>query len=102
IGKTKDTSEGTGVKPGVPDVSKEDSSDSDGEYENDDFNDEDDDGGNDDDSVNDDGDGNDAKDSEQADSNDGENPSFTLKDYEDEKQDEEYVRTPKKEKYNDE
>ncbi|GKE19817.1 hypothetical protein Tco_1431329, partial [Tanacetum coccineum] len=42
-GKTKDTSEGTGVKLGVPDVSKEDSSDSDddswgnSEDENDDF-----------------------------------------------------------------
>ncbi|GKC57025.1 hypothetical protein Tco_1084623 [Tanacetum coccineum] len=50
-GKTKDTSEGIGVKPRVPDVSKEDSFDSDddswgnSEDENDDFNDEDDDGG---------------------------------------------------------
>ncbi|GJR81614.1 hypothetical protein Tco_0152399 [Tanacetum coccineum] len=56
-GKTKDTSEGTGVKPGVPDVSKEDSSDSDddswgnSEDENDYFNDENDDGGNDVDSI---------------------------------------------------
>nr|GEV93530.1 hypothetical protein [Tanacetum cinerariifolium]GEW64825.1 hypothetical protein [Tanacetum cinerariifolium] len=108
IGKTKDTSDRTGVKPRVPDVSKEDSSDSDddswgnSEDENDDFNDEDDDGSNDDDSGNDDGDGNDAEDSEQAYSNDGENPSFTLKDYEEEKQDGEYVHTSEKEKSNDE
>ncbi|GKD11388.1 hypothetical protein Tco_1191073 [Tanacetum coccineum] len=107
-GKTKDTSEGTGVKPGVPDVSKEDSSDSDddswgnSEDENDDFNDEDDDGGNDDDSgSNDDGD-NDAQDSEQTDSDDDENPSFTLKDYEEEEQDKEYVFTPEKDKSDDE
>ncbi|GKA31168.1 hypothetical protein Tco_0717473 [Tanacetum coccineum] len=92
-GKTKDTSEGTGVILGVPDVSKEDSSDSDddswgnSEDENDDFNDKDDDGGNDDDSgSNDDGD-NDAQDNEQTDSDDDENPSFTLKDYKEEEQD---------------
>nr|GEU58669.1 ubiquitin hydrolase [Tanacetum cinerariifolium] len=60
-GKTKDISEGTGVKPGVPDVSKEDSSDSDDESwgdsedESDDVHDEDD---NDDDDVNDDDSGN--------------------------------------------
>ncbi|GJW99231.1 hypothetical protein Tco_0181039 [Tanacetum coccineum] len=107
-GKTKDTSEGTGVKPGVPDVSKEDSSDSDddswgnSEDENDDFNDEDDDGGNDDDSGNDDDGGNDAQDSEWTDSDDDENPSFTLKDYEEEEQDEEYVHTPEKDKSDDE
>ncbi|GJW41984.1 hypothetical protein Tco_0070783 [Tanacetum coccineum] len=87
-GKTKDTSEGTGVIPRVPDVSKEDSSDIDddswgnSEDENDDFNDEDDDSGNDDNNgSNDDGD-NDAHDSEQTDlDDDDENPSFTLKDY---------------------
>nr|GEV58227.1 hypothetical protein [Tanacetum cinerariifolium] len=63
-GKTKDTSEGTGVKPGVLDVSKEVSSNSDddswgdSEDESDDVHDEDDnddDDGNDDDSGNDDG-----------------------------------------------
>ncbi|GJR83746.1 hypothetical protein Tco_0154531 [Tanacetum coccineum] len=81
-GKTRDTSEGTGMKPGVPDVSKEDSSNSDddswgnSEDENYDFNDEDDDGGNDNDNGNDD---------------DGE-----------EEQDEEYVHTPKKDKSDDE
>nr|GEU94178.1 hypothetical protein [Tanacetum cinerariifolium] len=67
--KTKDTSKGTGVKPGVLNVSKEDSSDSDDdswvdsedesndvhdEDDNDDDNDNDDEDGNDDDSGNDD------------------------------------------------
>ncbi|GJS05847.1 hypothetical protein Tco_0362643 [Tanacetum coccineum] len=111
--QTKDTSEGTGVKPRVPDVSKEDSSDSDddswgnGDDENDDFNDEDNDGhndehgGNDEDSGNDDG-SNDAQDIEQTDSDHDENPFFTLKDYEEEEQDEEYVFTPEKDKYDDE
>nr|GEV27125.1 hypothetical protein [Tanacetum cinerariifolium] len=66
--KTKDTSERTGVKPGVPDVSKDDSS----------YN------------------------SEQIDSDDEENPSFTLKDYEEEEQDEEYVFSLEKEKSDDE
>ncbi|GJZ01907.1 hypothetical protein Tco_0519868 [Tanacetum coccineum] len=106
-GKTKDTSEGTGVKPGVPDVSKEDSSDSNddswgnSEDENDDFNNEDDDGGNNDNSGNDDDSGNDdvsgnnddggndAQDSDRTDSYDDENPSFILKDYKEEEQDEE-------------
>nr|GEY02672.1 hypothetical protein [Tanacetum cinerariifolium] len=91
-GKTKDTSEGTGVKPGVPDVLKEDSSDSDNdswgnsEYESDDVHDKD---NNDDDS-----------DIEQTsiDDDDDENPSFTLKDYEEEEQDEEYVYTLEKDK----
>ncbi|GJX81328.1 hypothetical protein Tco_0330809 [Tanacetum coccineum] len=82
--KTKDTSEGTGVKPRVHDVSKEDSSDSDDL------------GGKDDDG------GNDAQDSKRTDSNDDENPSFTLKDYEEEEQDEEYVHTLEKDKSDDE
>nr|GEX71233.1 hypothetical protein [Tanacetum cinerariifolium] len=95
-GKTKITSEGTGVKPGVLDVSKEDSSDSDddswgnSEEECDDFNDEDDNdvkSGNDDDNGYDDG-GNDAKDSVQMDLDNDENPSFTLRDYDEEEQDE--------------
>ncbi|GKD11331.1 hypothetical protein Tco_1191016 [Tanacetum coccineum] len=107
-GKTKDTSEGTGMKPGDPDVSKEYSSDSDddswgnNEDENYDFNDEDDDGGNDNDNGNDDDSGNDAQDSHQTDSDDDENPSFTLNDYEEEEQDEEYVHTPEKDKSDDE
>ncbi|GKB89544.1 hypothetical protein Tco_0961816, partial [Tanacetum coccineum] len=107
-GKTKDTSKGTSMKPGVPDVSKEDSSDSDDDSwgnsldENDDFNYEYDDGGNYDDSGNDDDGGNDAQDSEQTDSNIDENPFFTLKDYEEGEQDEEYVHTPEKDKSNDE
>nr|GEU44939.1 hypothetical protein [Tanacetum cinerariifolium] len=63
----------------------------------------DDDDGNDDDSGNDDdGGGNDAQDSERTDSDDDENPSFTLEDYKKEEQDEEYVHTPKKDKSDDE
>ncbi|GJS40769.1 hypothetical protein Tco_0565812 [Tanacetum coccineum] len=54
------------------------------EDENDDFNDEDDDGGN------------------VETVHDDENPSFTLKDYEEEEQDEEYVHTPEKDKSDDE
>nr|GEW79072.1 hypothetical protein [Tanacetum cinerariifolium] len=97
-GKTKDISEGTGVKPRVLDVSKEDSSNSDddswgdSEDESDDVHDEDnndDDDGNDDDSGNDDDGGNDAQDSKQTNSDDDENPSFTLKDYEEKEQYEE-------------
>nr|GEZ06808.1 copia protein [Tanacetum cinerariifolium] len=109
--KTKDTSEGTRVKPRAPDVSKEDSFDNDddswgdSEDESDDVHDEDDnddDDGNDDDSYNDDDGGNDAQDSVQTNSNDDENPSFTLKDYEEEEeQDEEYMLTPDKDKYDD-
>nr|GEX92857.1 hypothetical protein [Tanacetum cinerariifolium] len=110
IGKTKNTSEGTGVKPGVLDVSKEDSSDSDddswgnSEEESDDFNDEDDndvESGNNDDNGYDDG-GNDAEDSVQMDLDNDENPSFTLRDYDEEEQDEEYVHTSEKDKSDDE
>nr|GEV96130.1 hypothetical protein [Tanacetum cinerariifolium] len=85
--KTKDTSKGTGVEPVVSDVSKEDSSDinddslGDSEDKSDDVYDEDD---NDDDD------------------DDDENPSFTLKDYEEEEQDKEYVHTPEKDKSDDE
>nr|GEV76236.1 hypothetical protein [Tanacetum cinerariifolium] len=111
IGKTKDTSKGTSVKQGVPDVSKEDSSDSDDDswgdnkderYDVHDEDNNDDDDGNDYDSGNDDDGGNDAQDSEQTDSDDDENPSFILKDYEEEEQDEENVLTPEKEKSDDE
>nr|GEY91024.1 hypothetical protein [Tanacetum cinerariifolium] len=111
IGKTKDTSERTGVKPGVPDVSKDDSSDSnndswgDRKNESDDDHDKDDnddDEGNDDDSGNDDDGHNDAQDSDQNDSDDEENPFFTLKDYEEEEQDEEYVFSLEKDKSDDE
>nr|GEZ73488.1 hypothetical protein [Tanacetum cinerariifolium] len=62
----------------------------------------DDDDGNDDDSGNDDDGGNDAHDSERTNSDDDENPSFTLKDYEEEEQDEEYMHTPEKDKFDDE
>nr|GEY46629.1 hypothetical protein [Tanacetum cinerariifolium] len=85
--KTKDTSKGTCMKPGVPDVSKEDFSDNDddswgdSEDESDDVLNEDD---NDDDSGNVEDGGNDVQDSEQTDSDDDENASFTLKDYKEE------------------
>nr|GEV10650.1 integrase, catalytic region, zinc finger, CCHC-type, peptidase aspartic, catalytic [Tanacetum cinerariifolium] len=89
LGKTKDTSKGSGVKPGVLNVSKADSSDSDDESWDDD------DGGNGDDG------GNDAQDSERTDSDDDENPSFTLKDYEEQEHDDEYVHTLEKDKSDD-
>nr|GEY24024.1 retrovirus-related Pol polyprotein from transposon TNT 1-94 [Tanacetum cinerariifolium] len=72
IGKTKDTSEGTDQSD---DVHNEDDND--------------DDDGNDDKSGNDDDGGNDAQNSEQTGLDDDENPSFTLKDYEEEEQDKE-------------
>nr|GEZ31143.1 hypothetical protein [Tanacetum cinerariifolium] len=109
-GKTKDINEGTGVKLGVLDVSKDDSFDSnndswgDSEDESDDDHDKDDNDDtddNDNDSGNDDDGHNDAQDTEQTDSDDKENPSFTLKDYEEE-QDEEYVFSPEKDKSDDE
>nr|GEW15375.1 hypothetical protein [Tanacetum cinerariifolium] len=81
-------------------------SEGDSEYESNDVHDEDDgngdDSGNDDDIANDDGGGNDAQDSEQTNSDDDENPSFTLKDYKEEEQDEEYVHTLEKDKSNNE
>nr|GEX21624.1 hypothetical protein [Tanacetum cinerariifolium] len=80
-------------------------SEGDSKDESDDVHDEDDnddDDGNDDDSGNDDDDSNDAEDSEQTDSDDDKNPSFTLKDCEKEEQDEEYMHTPKKDKFEDE
>nr|GEX49860.1 hypothetical protein [Tanacetum cinerariifolium] len=104
--QTKDTSKGTSVKPGVPDVSKDDSSDINNDSwgkrgdESDDDHDKDD---NDDEDDNDDDDGNnDAQDSEQSGLDDEENPSFMLKDYEEEEQDEEYVFSLKKYKFDDE
>nr|GEU82305.1 uncharacterized mitochondrial protein AtMg00810-like [Tanacetum cinerariifolium] len=63
----------------------------------------DDEDGDDDDNGNDDDGGNDAQDSKRTNSNDDENPSFTLKDYkEEEEQDEEYVNTLKNDKSDDE
>nr|GEV51043.1 retrovirus-related Pol polyprotein from transposon TNT 1-94 [Tanacetum cinerariifolium] len=78
-GKTKDTSKGTDESD---DVYKEVDNDNDD--------------GNDDNNGNDDNGGNDAQDGKRIDSDDDENPSFTLKDYEEEEQDEEYVHTPEK------
>ncbi|GJS81996.1 hypothetical protein Tco_0748537 [Tanacetum coccineum] len=73
--KSSDTSEGTGVKPGVSDVSKADSSDSDNESKNDDDS------------------GNDAQDSERTDSDEEENPNLNLKVHEEEEtQEEEYIQ----------
>nr|GEU69482.1 copia protein [Tanacetum cinerariifolium] len=86
IDKPKDTNEGTGEKPGVLDVSKDDSADSEAwgnnENENDNVNDEDDD--------------------DNSDLDDDENPSFILKDYEKEEQNEEYIDTLEKDKSDDE
>nr|GEU29861.1 hypothetical protein [Tanacetum cinerariifolium] len=93
--KPKDTNEGTGEKPGVPNMSKDYSTDSkvescgDSENESDDVNDEDDD----DDSGNDDNGSNDAEDSEHRDLDDDENPSFILKDFQEEEQYAEFVLT---------
>ncbi|GJU73481.1 hypothetical protein Tco_1264886 [Tanacetum coccineum] len=96
--KTTGTDEETGTKPGVTDVPIYES-DSDNESwgdskdESDDINDDDndDDNANDDDSENKYDDGNGAHDSEQTDSDDdNENPSFTLKDFDEEEHDEEY------------
>nr|GEV62226.1 hypothetical protein [Tanacetum cinerariifolium] len=68
----------------------EDESDDDQDKDNNDNEDDnDDDDGNDDDSGNDDDGHNDVQDSEHIDSDDEENPSFILKDYEEEEQDEE-------------
>nr|GEW94083.1 hypothetical protein [Tanacetum cinerariifolium] len=109
--KTKDTSKGTGVNSGVPNVSKDNSFDNnndswgDCEDESDDVHDKDDnddDDGNDDDIGNDDDGHNDVQDSEQTDSNDEDNLSFTLKDYEEEEQDREYVFSLEKDKSDDE
>nr|GFB86531.1 hypothetical protein [Tanacetum cinerariifolium] len=70
--KPSDTSEGTDVKPGVPDVLKANSSDSDNDGYKDDR-------------------GNDAHDSERNDSDDDdENPSFTLQSYDKKEHNEEY------------
>nr|GEU97167.1 hypothetical protein [Tanacetum cinerariifolium] len=117
-----DTSKGTSVKLRVPNVSKEDSSDSEAESlgdskeESDDDNDEDenDDDNEEDDSDNDDGgnddggnddEGNDDEgsneDSDQTDSYDDENPSFTLKDYEEEEEYEEFMLTLERNKSDD-
>ncbi|GKA06744.1 hypothetical protein Tco_0685968 [Tanacetum coccineum] len=99
---TKDTStdEGTGTISGVPDVPKYKSKSDDeswGDSEGDNKNDSEDDNnddvskGDDDEADSDDDDGDDAHNSERTDSgDDDENPSFTLKDYDEEEHDEEY------------
>nr|GEU91391.1 hypothetical protein [Tanacetum cinerariifolium] len=89
------TSEGTGVKPRVPDVSKVNSfkTESDNEYWGDSEDDKEDDDDNGDDSANDNDDGDETHDSARTDSDDVKNPSFTLKDDEEEEYDKEYVHT---------
>ncbi|GKA10437.1 hypothetical protein Tco_0689870 [Tanacetum coccineum] len=80
---------GANFESEVPDESKAKPFDTNSKDESDDIN--DDDNANDDDNKNEDDDGNDAHDSERTNSNDDdENPSFTLKDYDEEEHDEEY------------
>nr|GEU29475.1 hypothetical protein [Tanacetum cinerariifolium] len=99
--KTSGTDEGTGTKLGVPDVPEyqsesDNESWGDSEDDNDDLNDDDDitnddDNKGNDDKANIDNDGSDTHDSEKTDSGDDDkNPSFTLKDYDEEEYDEEY------------
>ncbi|GJT35679.1 hypothetical protein Tco_0926098 [Tanacetum coccineum] len=94
--KTSGTDEGTGTKLGVPDVStyeSESENESWGDSKDDNDDDSDDNSKGDDDKADsDDDDGNfDADDNERTDSDDDDkNPSFTLKDYDEEEHDEEY------------
>ncbi|GKC48276.1 hypothetical protein Tco_1065998 [Tanacetum coccineum] len=93
--KKTGTDEGTGTKPGVPDVLTYDSeseNESWGDNEDDTDDDSDDDSKGDDDKADSDDDGNsDADDNERTDSDDDDkNPSFTLKDYNEEEHEEEY------------
>nr|GEV93951.1 hypothetical protein [Tanacetum cinerariifolium] len=95
ISQASGSDERTGTNPGVRDVPTYDS-ESENELWGDSEDDDDDDNANDDDSKGDDdkvvcdNDGSDAHDSERTDSGDDENPSFTLKDYDEEEHDEEY------------
>ncbi|GKB90176.1 hypothetical protein Tco_0962448, partial [Tanacetum coccineum] len=92
--KTSGIDEGTGTKPGVPDVPKYHSESDDeswGDNEDDNNDDSDDFSKGDDDKADSDDDGNKAHDSERTDlDDDDENPSLTLKDYDEEEHDEEY------------
>ncbi|GJY91367.1 retrovirus-related pol polyprotein from transposon TNT 1-94 [Tanacetum coccineum] len=92
--KTTGKDEGTGTKPGVPNVptyESESDVESWGDNEDDNDDDSDDDSKGDDDKADSDDDGNDAYDSERTNSDDDDkNPSFTLKDYDEEEHDEEY------------
>ncbi|GKA90660.1 hypothetical protein Tco_0812530 [Tanacetum coccineum] len=94
ISQASGSGDGTDFESGVPDEEQRKTSGTDeGTDDNDDINDddEDDDNVNDDGSKNEDDDGNDAHDSEKTDLDDGdENPSFTLRDYDEEEHDEEY------------
>ncbi|GKG07614.1 hypothetical protein Tco_0330583, partial [Tanacetum coccineum] len=93
--KTTGIDEGTGTKPGVPNVpiyDSESENESWGDSEDDKYDDSDDDSKGDDDKADSDDDGNyDADDNERTYSNDDdENPSLTLKDYDEEEHEEEY------------
>ncbi|GJV47302.1 hypothetical protein Tco_1437514 [Tanacetum coccineum] len=96
ISQASGSDEGTGTKPRVPDVptyESESENESWGDSEDDNDDGSDDDSKGDDDKANSDDDGNsDADDNERTDSDDDddENPSFTLKDYDEEEHDEEY------------
>ncbi|GJV82549.1 retrovirus-related pol polyprotein from transposon TNT 1-94 [Tanacetum coccineum] len=96
--KTSGTDEGIGTKLEVPDVPKYQSESDDESWGNSEDDDNYDDIDNfskgDDDKADSDDDGNDAHDSERTDLDDDENPSFTLKDYEEEEHDKEYVQSP--------
>nr|GEU50991.1 hypothetical protein [Tanacetum cinerariifolium] len=88
--KSSDTSEGTGVKPRVLDVSKTDSSKSDNESRGDSEEDNESDDNNDKGSKNDDDGGNDTQDSERTDADEKENPNLNLNECDDEEYDELY------------
>nr|GEW39714.1 hypothetical protein [Tanacetum cinerariifolium] len=91
--KSSDTSEGTGVKPRVLNVSKTDSSKSDNESRGDSEEDNESDDNNDKCSKNDDDGGNDTQDSERTDADENENPNLNLNVDEEETQEEKYVYT---------
>nr|GEW96734.1 ribonuclease H-like domain-containing protein [Tanacetum cinerariifolium] len=93
----------TGVKPRVPDVSKVSSSESESDNESwgDSEDDEEDDDNNEDDGANDNDDSDVTHDSARTDSDDVKNPSFTLKDDEEEEYDKEYVHTPENDESDD-
>nr|GEV12983.1 hypothetical protein [Tanacetum cinerariifolium] len=103
--KTSGIDKGNSTKLGVPNVPKYQSESDDESWGDSEDDDNDDDGDDvskgDDDKADSDDDGNDAHYSERTDSYDDENPFFTLKDYEEEEHDVEYVQSPKKDESDD-
>nr|GEY88451.1 hypothetical protein [Tanacetum cinerariifolium] len=103
--RTSSIDEGNSTKLGVPNVPKYQSESNDESWGDSEDDDNDDDGDDvskgDDDKADSDDDGNDAHYSERTDSYDDENPFFTLKDYEEEEHDVEYVQSPKKDESDD-